>query len=152
MAEPARYPVQVVGAALIDDAARLLVARRSYPAALEGLWEFPGGKVEPGEGCRDALRRELVEELGVGIEVGEELAGPHPQGWPLGERAAMRVYTARLASGVPRAGEDHSELRWMDLSAGEALLSLDWIPADLPIVRALLGRVGGQARAARSIP
>lgn len=117
---------------------RLLAARRSAPEALAGLWEFPGGKVEAGEGPEEALHRELHEELGVGVRLGGELPGPSPAGWPLNGRAAMRVWFSEIAHGEPAPLEDHDELRWVSVLAPEELLGLDWIPADLPIVEALL--------------
>ncbi|MBT1002755.1 (deoxy)nucleoside triphosphate pyrophosphohydrolase [Paenarthrobacter sp. DKR-5] len=132
---------QVVGAAIVDSLSsplRLLAARRSAPEALAGLWEFPGGKVEAGEGPEEALHRELHEELGVGVRLGGELTGPSPAGWPLNERAAMRVWFSEIAHGEPAPLEDHDELRWVSVLAPEELLGLDWIPADLPIVEALL--------------
>lgn len=132
---------QVVGAAVVDSLAspcRLLVARRSAPPALAGLWEFPGGKVEPGETCPEALHRELMEELGVSVRLGTEIKGPHVQGWPLNERAAMRVWLAELTSGVPRPLEDHDLLKWLELGSAETLEALPWIPADYPIVAGLL--------------
>lgn len=138
------YPVQVVGAALVDDLdhpARLLVACRSAPEALAGLWEFPGGKTEPGEDAVAALRRELREELGVEVDLGAEIPGPHAQGWPLNERMAMRVFWGSVSKGIPEPLEDHSELRWMTLSDVDGLRNLGWIPADLPIVEALVHRV-----------
>lgn len=131
---------QIVGAALVDSLAeptRLLAARRTRPAALAGLWEFPGGKVEPGEECEHALLRELDEELGVGARLGPEVTGPLDQGWKLAGHAAMRVWLAEITGGLPQPLQDHDELRWVALEAGE-LLGLDWIPADLPIVRELL--------------
>nr|WP_280926503.1 (deoxy)nucleoside triphosphate pyrophosphohydrolase [Rothia sp. RSM42] len=124
---------------------RLLIAQRSAPPILAGLWEFPGGKVEAAESCEQALARELSEELGVRILVGAEVPGPHVQGWPLNERLAMRVFFAEIFSGTPDTLEDHSALRWMplpnsrdDAQAYDDLLGLPWIPADLPIVVALL--------------
>ncbi|MEE1621993.1 (deoxy)nucleoside triphosphate pyrophosphohydrolase [Zafaria sp. Z1313] len=130
---------QIVGAAIVDSLAepsRLLAARRSSPEHLAGLWEFPGGKVEPGEDCREALLRELREELGIGAVLGAELVGPTPRGWPLAGTAAMRVWFTEVSDGVAAPLEDHDELRWVRL--GDEALALDWIPADLPIVRALL--------------
>ena len=145
---PEHFEVQVVGAAVLDsfkNPSRLLIAQRSAPPILAGLWEFPGGKVEAAESCGQALARELSEELGVRILVGAEVPGPHVQGWPLNERLAMRVFFAEIFSGTPDTLEDHSALRWMplpksrdDAQAYDDLLGLPWIPADLPIVVALL--------------
>lgn len=157
---PEHFEVQVVGAAVLDsfkNPTRLLIAQRSAPPILAGLWEFPGGKVEAAESCEQALARELSEELGVRILVGAEVPGPHVQGWPLNERLAMRVFFAEIFSGTPDTLEDHSALRWMplpksrdDAQAYDDLLGLPWIPADLPIVVALLQQlqdagVGGRA-------
>lgn len=121
--------------------AALLVARRSAPEHLAGLWEFPGGKVEPGEEPETALVRELAEELGIGVHLGSELPAETPDGWPLNERASMRVWFAEVARGEPMPLEDHDELRWVALGDREAVLALPWIPADYPIVSALLDSV-----------
>ena len=131
---------QVVGAALVDSLAaptKMLAARRTAPEEFAGMWEFPGGKVELGETCEEGLHRELQEELGVMVRLGAEIAGPGEQGWPLNARAAMRVWLAEVTDGTPAPLEDHDELRWVPLDAGE-LHTLAWIPADLPIVSALL--------------
>ncbi|MDP9886744.1 (deoxy)nucleoside triphosphate pyrophosphohydrolase [Pseudarthrobacter enclensis] len=141
--------IQVVGGAVVDSLERpetLLVARRSAPEHLAGLWEFPGGKVEPEEEPETALRRELAEELGIDVRLGSELAAETTGGWPLNERATMRVWFAEATRGEPLPLEDHDELRWVDLRDREAVLGLPWIPADYPIVSALLDSVAGTLR------
>src|SRR5690242_5481959 len=120
----------VVGAAIYDAAGRLLAARRADPPALAGRWELPGGKVEPGETDVQALVRECREELDVEIAVGDRVGG----GWPLGGDWVMHAYRARVRDGgVPRPLV-HSALRWL---APAELYEVDWLPADLPLVRCL---------------
>ena len=119
----------IVGAAIIADG-RVLACERSEPAEVAGRWEFPGGKVEPGETEHDALVRECEEELGVTVEVGERVG----QDVMLGHgRAVLKVYTARLVEGVPQLIE-HAEFRWL---AAHELHTVPWLPADAPIVAAL---------------
>ncbi|MCU1516429.1 MAG: mismatch repair protein MutT [Pseudarthrobacter sp.] len=120
----------------------MLVARRTAPEQFAGLWEFPGGKVEDGEPCEAALHRELREELGVAVRLGPELPAGAPSGWRLNERASMRVWLAEISDGDPRPLEDHDELRWISTTNRDEALSLPWIPADFPIVRALLESLG----------
>lgn len=126
---PGPPPLVIVGAAIIR-AGRVLACARANPPDIAGRWEFPGGKVEPGETERAALVRECEEELDVRVEVGHRLGGDVPLA---DGRYVLRVWTARLVSREPRPIE-HSELRW--LAAGE-LASVDWLPADAPVVRAL---------------
>ncbi|MCF3141336.1 MULTISPECIES: (deoxy)nucleoside triphosphate pyrophosphohydrolase [unclassified Paenarthrobacter] len=136
--------INVVGAAVVDSLeapTRLLAARRTAPPQFAGMWEFPGGKVETGETAEAALHRELAEELGVEVRLGQELESGKSAGWTLNERASMRVWFAELTAGEPRPLEDHDELRWMSLDGLDDVLGLAWIPADLPIVQALLDRV-----------
>jgi 8-oxo-dGTP diphosphatase len=133
--------VQVVGAALVRDA-RVLAARRTSPERLAGLWEVPGGKVEPGETDEQALLRELEEELGVTVVVGERI-GPELD---LGGTAVMRVYLATLGAGEP-VGHEHDALRW--LSADE-LDEVPWIPADAPVLPVLAAQLRGMSRASAS--
>ena len=121
-------PVGVVGAALVRNG-RVLASRRTEPPRLAGLWEFPGGKVEPGESDAEALVRELEEELRVTAEIGERLGGDVP----IGETAVLRVYLCRLLDGEP-ALVDHDEHRWL---APDELGDVPWIPVDLPLVEEL---------------
>ena len=127
----------VVGAAIVDDLTRpttLLSARRTEPPELAGGWELPGGKVEPGEESLVALHREIREELGADIEIGALLEGPLAGGWPLGDRYVIYVWLARVTAGEPRALEDHDRLRVLTRAE---LYAVAWLPADLPIVRAV---------------
>lgn len=109
------------------------------------MWEFPGGKVETDEAAEAALHRELAEELGIKVQLGPELDSGHAAGWTLNERASMRVWFAEVSKGEPRPLEDHDELRWVSLADRDEALGLPWIPADLPIIQALLDRVATPA-------
>lgn len=137
----------VVGAAIVDDLAhptRLLAARRTEPPALAGGWELPGGKVDPGESPRSALHREVREELGVTIRLGQHVPGPMPGAtWALGDRYEMLVWTAEVIEGEPAPIEDHDVLRWL---CADELDDVAWLPADLPIVAALAALLGGTFR------
>lgn len=120
----------VVAAAVIVDG-RVLAARRSAPAEVAGGWEFPGGKVEPGETPEAALARECLEELGVTISVGAELG-------VASDRIELRLFAAELVAGSPTPLEDHDELRWL---GGAELDDVEWLPIDrvlLDVVRPLL--------------
>jgi 8-oxo-dGTP diphosphatase len=110
---------------------RVLACERSRPPETAGLWEFPGGKVEPGETPEAALARECVEELGVRVEVGARVGADVPI---LHGRAVLRVFAVRLLDGdLPRPLE-HAALRWL---GPDELDSVPWLPADRPIVAAL---------------
>lgn len=137
--------VRVVGAAIVDDLTRpttLLSGRRSEPPELAGGWELPGGKVEPGERPQDALLREIREELGVGIELGDLVEGPLAAGWPLGDRYVMQVWLARITDGTPQPLEDHDQLRVLTRAE---LYDVSWLPADFGIIAAIAGLMGRAA-------
>jgi 8-oxo-dGTP diphosphatase len=133
--------VQVVGAAIVEGD-RVLVAQRSG-GPYDGRWEFPGGKVEPGESDLSALVREIGEELGTEVVpqafLGEVVLDGVVGGGPAGT-STLRVWWARLAGGDPVAHE-HAALRWV---RADELDDLAWIDADrplIPAVRALLARL-----------
>lgn len=144
MPERARFPSvrAVVGAAIVDDLerpTRLLSARRTEPPALAGGWEFAGGKVDPGETDEQALHRELAEELGVTVRLGEVLPGPLEDGrWPLGESYAMTLWWVVVESGEPAPLEEHDALRWLTV---DDLYGVPWLAADLPIVDVIAARM-----------
>ncbi|MER7331415.1 MULTISPECIES: (deoxy)nucleoside triphosphate pyrophosphohydrolase [unclassified Micromonospora] len=119
----------VVGAAIIRNG-RVLACARAAPPEVAGMWEFPGGKVEPGESETAALVRECAEELAVRVEIGDRVGRNVRMAHG---RSVLKVYAARLLHGEPQALE-HSALRW--LSADE-LDTVTWLPADAPIVAAL---------------
>ena len=122
----------VVGAAVIRDG-RVLAAQRAEPEALRGRWEFPGGKVDPGETAAQALVRECREELGVVVrplhQLGVDVPFPAP-GRAHTRPAVLRLWRTELLSGEPMPLE-HLSLRWL---AATDLRTLDWLPADVPLL------------------
>ena len=118
----------VVGAAVVRDG-RVLAARRTAPPETAGRWEFPGGKVEPGETPEAALVRELREELGCTVVVEEWLDGEVP----IGERHLLRVARVRLVEGEPVPVE-HDRVRWL---APDELDDVDWLDPDRPFLPSL---------------
>jgi 8-oxo-dGTP diphosphatase len=131
-----RRLVLVAAAALVDGAGRILLAQRPPGKALAGLWEFPGGKVEPGETPEVALARELAEELGV--TVAPEAFTPfsfasfaYPEFDLL-----MPLWTATAWSGAPR-GLEGQAIAWAGRGEIEAYAMP---PADGPLVAELIAR------------
>ena len=131
-------PIHVVGAAIVA-AGRCLVTQRGPQMRLPGKWEFPGGKVEPGEDPRAALVREIREELGLEILPGALLATGHDRAGTV----RLDVYACTLLGGSLHLRE-HADSLWV--GAGE-VAGLDWAEADLPALpplRRLLGRETGE--------
>ena len=115
-------PNQIVVAGALISGATLLVAQRSRPPSLAGLWELPGGKVAPGESDADALARELDEELGVEVVVGDRLGVDVVLDGPM----TLRAYLVTLIDGTVQPHE-HTALRWV---SADELDGLAWVPAD----------------------
>ena len=122
----------IVVAAVIEDRGRFLVTRRQAGVHLEGLWEFPGGKVDADETHARALQRELLEELGVQAEIGE-LVFQTSYAYP-GRTIALYFYRCAL-KGPPRPllGQD---MRWVPR---EELSTLGFPPADEELLALLTG-------------
>jgi 8-oxo-dGTP diphosphatase len=121
-------PRSVVGAAILRGG-RVLAARRTAPAAAAGRWEFPGGKVEPGETAEAALVREVAEELGCRVEVTGWLAGEVP----IGTSHTLAVALARVVDGEPDPVE-HDLVRWL---AAAELDDVNWLETDRPFLAEL---------------
>lgn len=125
--------ISVVGAVIVRDG-RILAAQRSHRATLGGMWEFPGGKIEPGETPRDALEREVREELALDVTVGDEVATTTHL-YPFGE-VTLTTFYCELRSGDVTLTE-HEAVQWL---APDELHALKWAPADIPAVDSIVER------------
>lgn len=125
-----RRIVTVVAAALVDADGRVLVQRRPPGKPMADLWEFPGGKVEPGELPEPALCRELNEELGIAVDPVALFPATFASA-PLGERhLLLLLYTLRTWGGEPQA-RHATALQWVH---PPALRALAMPPADIPLI------------------
>lgn len=121
-----------VVAAVFTDGERVLACRRRAGLAAGGCWEFPGGKPEPGEEAGVALEREIAEELGVEIEVGELL--DRSTTMVDGASITLSCFFVRALGALPSASTDHDQLGWF---LRDRLVWLTWAAPDLPAVRLL---------------
>lgn len=124
----------VVGAVVVDDypnPSRVLAARRTHPPELAGQWEFPGGKVEPGESPEQALIRELFEELAIDVQVVNELHDLLSDTWPASNGYQMRLFYVTIRAGEPIPIDGHDALVWLNY---ESIGDVRWLESDLRAV------------------
>ncbi|MBQ6371374.1 MAG: (deoxy)nucleoside triphosphate pyrophosphohydrolase [Firmicutes bacterium] len=124
--------INVVAAIIIQDH-RTFATQRGY-GAYKDRWEFPGGKIEPGESPQEALAREIREELNVQVEVGEKLCTveyDYPE-----FHLSMQCFLCSITSGEPVLLE-HEAARWLEQ---DALWTVDWLPADVEVVEEIVRR------------
>ncbi|QQD81932.1 (deoxy)nucleoside triphosphate pyrophosphohydrolase [Bacillus siamensis] len=124
--------IKVAAAVIQNENNEILCALRSPKMSLPNLWEFPGGKLEEGENAQEALVREIEEELDCKIVASDVIADIHHEY----EKVIVNLISikAKIVSGKPVAKE-HAEFRWVPI---HELESLEWAPADLPTVSALI--------------
>ena len=125
--DKAKKRVEVVGAVIMGDGRVYCTQRDS--GSLAGCWEFPGGKLEPGESPETALAREIHEELGCTVDVGAKvLTTEHEYDFAV---VVLTTFYCRLIGGEPTLSE-HRAAVWL---RPEELTTLDWAPADVPAVQ-----------------
>ncbi|WP_411680033.1 (deoxy)nucleoside triphosphate pyrophosphohydrolase [Clostridium thailandense] len=124
--------IKVVGAVIENENNEILCALRSPKMSLPNMWEFPGGKVEKDENLKEAIEREIKEELGCNVEY----SGVFNDNTHEYDTFIVNLITVKckLVSGKPTANE-HSKLIWLKR---ENLLSLKWAPADIAAVMQLI--------------
>lgn len=124
--------INVVGAVIRHDDL-ILCAQRGLTGSLPGLWEFPGGKIETGESPREALQREIVEELQCRVSVGERVTTTaHEYDFGI---VNLTTFYCELVDGTPVLSE-HEAVLWLHPSE---LRTLKWAPADIPAVELVQG-------------
>jgi mutator protein MutT len=124
-------PIDVVAGVIRRDDGKLLITQRFADDTLGGYWEFPGGKVDPGEDLKAAIYRELKEEVGVETEIGEEIhciVHAYPD-----RDVRLHFFSARILSGEPQK-LDVADLRWV--TPGE-LLDFQFPEADRALIEQL---------------
>lgn len=122
---------RVVAALIVQDG-RILACQRTRHQTMPMKWEFPGGKIEEGEQPRDAMRRELEEELGIQATVGDELLRIEHE-YPNGGSVELRFFVVREYEGALE-NRIFNDMRWAE---PKDLPSLDFLEADLTVVREL---------------
>jgi len=127
--------IEVAAAIIENEQGQILIARRKKGKSQEGLWEFPGGKLEPGESPEACLKRELLEEMNIEIDPYERFGvNEHDYGT---FQIRLIAYKARYLNGDIRL-VDHDEYRWVEK---KELSNFEWAPADVPFIEEI--RNGG---------
>ena len=127
--------ISVVGAVIVKDGL-VLCAQRGPRGSLAGMWEFPGGKIEAGETSRDALEREITEELRCTVTVGDEVTTTiHEYDFGV---VSLTTFYCELIEGTPTLTE-HADVVWL---APDQLQRLDWAPADVPALQKIQAALG----------
>lgn len=122
----------VVAAGIVIERGKVLLSRRKQGSHLEGLWEFPGGKVEEGEDPRVALARELEEELGIATDVGEIVDVTFHRYEDAGKAVLLLFFEATRTAGSPEpSAVDVAEVAWFDASS---LDPAKFPPADVAVL------------------
>ena len=119
--------IPVVGAVIFKEG-KILAAQRKLDSSLGGLWEFPGGKIEKNESPREALMREIQEELEANIEVEEEICTVYHK-YDFGIVRLTTFKCELLSENITL--NDHEEIRWL---TKQELRSVNWAPADIPTI------------------
>ena len=127
--------MKIVTAAVAERDGQFLIARRAPDQKLAGAWEFPGGKVEPGESLQQCLERELLEELGV-HSVASHVITESLYRYEHGEFLLKAIKVDLLSEQFHLTA--HDEIRWLP---ADELLKLDLAPADIPIAEFIRGRL-----------
>lgn len=120
-----------VTAAILERDEKILIAQRKKGDRLEGKWEFPGGKIEEGESPENCLQRELEEELGIEVEVGEFVCESKYE-YPHISICLLAYQTFYLSGEIQL--NDHAAVKWVTL---KEMQDYDFAPADIPIVEVL---------------
>ncbi len=132
-------PPVIVSAAVMLEAGRVLLSQRKSGTHLAGAWEFPGGKVEPDEDPRDALARELREEIGVEADIGDIVEVTFHR-YPT-KSVLLLFYEARLRPGSPEPRAiDVAAVKW---AAAEDLRDEEFPPADVAVLAKVRARLRG---------
>jgi 8-oxo-dGTP diphosphatase len=121
-----------VACAILEREGLVLAAQRSASMSLPLKWEFPGGKIEPGESPEQCLRRELVEEMGISVSIGRALS-PNTHKYPA-FTVTLYPFVCDIESGNITLHE-HAAITWLP---PQELHTLDWAEADIPVIESYL--------------